>query len=79
MESEDIKVLTIEYPDESYLKRYGSLGYDDAIEVIEDFFDLNHSHCVGIQKFGKNPKRIDIAIKKDFFYMETVQDHIGKE
>ena len=73
MESTEIKVVTIEYPDDSFVRSYGGLTYDDGVEVLEDILRLSHHVCHGIQTFGKLPRRVDIALDSKAFYSSNVQ------
>ena len=74
----DVKLLSIEILDQQMFRDHGALSYDDAIEVIEDKLDLTHSDIHGLQKFGAEPRRFDIAIASAVWYNNSVQDSIDE-
>ena len=57
-----VKVVSIEI-ENAHL--YGSLVYDDALEVVEDAFLLSHNSVIGVQRFGWGgvTRCLDIGLK----------------
>ena len=66
----------MEVPDKAMIAAYGGLNYDDAIEVVEKHFKIDWRMTEGFQKFGG--KRMDIAIKDEYFYYESIQSRIDE-
>ena len=73
--SEMIKILSLEITERELLSYYGALSYDDAIEIVERHLKLDYRKTTGFQKYG--PRRIDIGIKQQYFWEESVQNKIN--
>ena len=68
----NIKVLSIEFSNEQNFRDFGGLQYADGVEVIEDVLGINDDDVCAIQKFGPNPRKIDISICSRAFDSERV-------